>query len=219
MDDNKAPRLVKADGERMTPAEAPMTRSEFLAAVQMIVGGQQAQTAAQDQKQTALVDALQHIRADINKGEYNIANFPNISAFNPRGENTTVGGVARPPLKGEILWVGTPVVWHEQTYDELRLLHQLEPGVYHNGEWIVRDMEPGVKGSRKYYVHFPNLDPDKRADLPNGYWDYNATDDDGTPLIGMDQDNPTKKGRLVTGMELMLREMVEAAKHRQPVSA
>jgi len=127
--------------------------------------------------------------------------------------------VPRPPLKGEIQWVGTPVVWHEQTYDELRYLNLIEPGEYHNGEWIVRDLQPGVKGSRKLYVHFPNLDPDKRADLPNGYWDASAKDEDGVPLIGQDLNNPLRKGRLVTGMEQMLREMVEEAAARQPISA
>jgi hypothetical protein len=213
------PVLVKKDGERMTPADAPMSRSEFLAAVQMIVGGQQAASDTANAKTDAVVDALQHIRSDINKGEYNIANFPNISAFNPRGENKTVGGRPRPPLKGEIAWVGTPVVWHEQTYDEIQLLNQIEAGTYHNGEWTVRDMTPGVKGSRKLLVTFPCKTHDERANLPSGYWDYNAKNEDGTAILGDDLNEPTKRGRRVTGMEVMLREMVEEAKSRQAVSA
>src|SRR6185436_4489942 len=126
------PVLVKKDGERITPNDAPMTRGEFMEAIRMVVGGQSAASEAANAKTDAVVDALQHIRADINKGEYNIANFANVSAFNPRGENKTVGGVPRHPLKGEIAWVGTPIVWHEQTYDELLLLNQLEAGQYHN---------------------------------------------------------------------------------------
>lgn len=203
----------------MTPADAPMTRSEFLAAVQMIVGGQQAASEVANAKTDAVVDALQHIRADINKGEYNIANFPNISVFNPRGENATVGGVPRNPLKGEIAWAGTPLVWHEHTFEEIELLNQLEPGEYHGAQWIVRDLQPGVRGTRKLRVDFPCKEQDQRADLPNGYWDASAKDERGQPLVGQDLDNPARKGRLVTGMELMLREMVEEAQSRHAVSA
>ena len=213
------PRLRKPDGTAITPAEAPMSRADFLEAVKLIVAAQGAAADTQGQKTDAVVDALQHIRADINKGEYNIANFPNKSAFNPRGENKTVGGVPRPPLKGEVAWVGTPVVWHEQTYDEIQLFNQIEPGIYHNGEWTVTDLHPGVKGSRKLRVDFSCKTPDERANLPSGYWDASAKDEDGVPLVGMDPDNPLRKGRLVTGQELMLREMVEEAASRVPVSA
>ena len=212
------PRLVKKDGSTMTPADAPMSRADFLAAVQMIVSAQGASSDVQSQKTDAVVDALQHIRADINKGEYNIANFPNKSAFNPRGENKTVGGVPRPMLKGEVSWVGTPVVWHEQTYDEMVLLNEIEAGIYHNGEWTVTDMTPGVKGSRKLYVHFPNKTTDERANLPSDYWDYNARDENGEVFVGMDDNEPTKRGRRVSGMEIMLREMVETAKARVAVT-
>ena len=215
----QAPRLVKADGSTMTPADAPMTRSEFMEAIKLIVGGQAQASETANAKTDAVVDALQHIRADLNKGEYNIANFPNISAFNPRGENKTVGGVPRNPLKGEIAWIGTPIVWHEQTYDELELLNQLEPGIYHNGEWIVRDLQPGVKGARKLLVMFPNMETDQRAELPNGYWDASAKDEAGRPLVGQDPNNLARTGRQVTGMELMLREMVEEAKARESVPA
>lgn len=215
------PRLIKGDGTTQTPGDTPMTRNEFLEAVKAIVAMQAGAADVAAQKTDAVVDALQHIRSDINKGEYNIANFPNVSAFNPLGENKTVGGRPRPqfPKNTTISWVGTPVIWHEQTYEEMVLLLQLEPGIYHNGEWVVVDRQPGVRGSKDYRVDFPCKTADERSALPSDYWDANAKDEDGTPLIGLDPDNPHRKGRRVTGMEIMLREMVEEAASRVPATA
>lgn len=192
----QAPRLVKPDGERTTPSEAAITRSDMIEIVKAIVGGQQAVAEAQDAKQEALVDALQHIRADINKGEYNIANFPNKSVFNPEGELHA----PRPAIVGEVSWVGTPCIGLELTRQEIELLNQIQPGKYHHEQWVVRDLQPDIRGVRKLRVDFPNKETDQRAELPGGYWD------------------PREK-RQVTGMEQMLREMVEEAAQRQPVSA
>ncbi len=220
------PRLVKTDGSTMTPTEAPLTVGNALELFKALLAENRASQveAAQiqaDAFQQAQLAVAKKLQAEAESAdEKAMKTFTNRSAFNPQGENPLIDGLSpRPKLVGEILWVGTPVVPHEQTRWEIELLNQIEAGAYHNGEWVVRDMEPGVKGSRKLYVHFPNLDPDKRADLPNGYWDSQAKDAAGVPFQGMDQQNPLRKGRLVTGMEQMLRGMVEAAAARQPISA
>lgn len=213
------PRLVGKDGERKTPGDASMTRSDFMEALKLVVGGFQdamvSANTAQNEKTDALALLLKKSKDEFERNdEHYQKTFLNRSAFNPRGEHPEFG-VPRDPIKGEILWIGTRCIWHEHTYDEIVLLNQLESGVYHNGEWVVKDMEPDVKGSRKLYVQFPNLDPDKRAELPNGYWDSTAKDEHGVVFTGMDLNNPARKGRQVTGMELMLREMVEEAKSRK----
>ncbi len=223
---DQAPRLVKADGERITPADAPLTVGNAMEMFKALLDANRAsqveaaqiQAEAFQNAQLALAKKLQEEAES--EDQKALKTFKNRSAFNPRGENALVDGTRpRPRLHGEVLWVGTPVVWHEQTREGIDLLSQLQPGVYHDGEWVVRDMEPGVKGSRKLYVHFPNLDPDTRASLPTSRWDFNAKDEDGVPLVGQDLTNPTKKGRLVTGMEEMLREMGEEAAARQAVPA
>lgn len=215
MANEQTPTLVKKDGERVTPAQAAVTREDMLEIVKAIVGGQQAASEAANAKTDAVVDALQHIRADINKGEYNIANFPNVSAFNPLGENATVGGTPRPALIGEVAWVGTPCVAHEMTAQEIALMNRLQPGEYHNAQWVVTDQQPGVRGTRKLRVDFPNKEQDQRADLPNGY--FHPTEkvpmrDDLTGEVKMTR-------RWVTGMEQMLQEMVDEAESRNAVLA
>lgn len=225
---SEEPRLVTKDGDRKTPSEATLTRSDFLEMVKLMVGGMQdamtTQAAAQNEKTDALALLIKKSKEEMERNDqHHMLTFKNISVFNPRGDNAEAFPDEcrkRDLIKGEVLWVGTRLIWHECTYEELVLLNQLESGTYHGGEWIVKDMEPDVKGSRKLYVQFPNLDPDKRAELPNGYWDANAKDENGQPLVGMDLNNPLRKGRQVTGMEMMLREMVEeAASRKQPAVA
>jgi hypothetical protein len=205
------PRLVGKDGERKTPSEAVATRTDLIAFGEAIGSGihRLAETTAEAAKaaQEANVKAFGDLRDDLKKGEYNIANFPNTSAFNPEGEKDA----PRPKLNGMVLWVGTPVVEHEQTREELELLNQLEPGIYHGGDWKVVDLQPGVKGDRLLRVDFPCNTTDKLMALPTDYWDASA------PYIGRDPKRPTRKGRLVTGQEIMLREMVDEAAARRPV--
>jgi hypothetical protein len=216
------PRLVGKDGERKTPGDVSLTRSEFMEAMRMMAEGIQgavtAQMAAQDAKTDALAQLLAKSKEEFERNDTNyLRSFKNVSVFNPRGENALVGGVSRSPINGEVFWVGNRVVWHEQTFEEITLLNQLESGVYHGGEWIVRNLSPDVRGTRSLRVDFPNMTSDERARLPNDYWDYQARDDNGQVWVGQDPHNPEKKGRRVTGMEIMLREMVEEAAARRPV--
>lgn len=156
------PVLVKKDGERQAVAST-MTRDELLAGMQMIAeairSGQQGQAAQAGE----LADAMAQIKSDMHKGDYNIANFPDRSVFNPKGELHA----PRPEINGEVFWVGTLMNAREHTHPEIDLINALQPGTYHGGKWQVIDMIPGQRGKRKLLVKFPCKDADERASLPS----------------------------------------------------
>lgn len=90
--------------------------------------------------------------------------YPGISAFNPQGEFKH----PRPVLNGHVFWVGTPLHAGELTREEIELVNALVPGDYHGGQWVVRDLAPGVKNPehRRLSVEFQCRDNDQRQDLP-----------------------------------------------------
>jgi hypothetical protein len=114
--------------------------------------------------QNAVFDKLQ---GESKYGEWNIANFPDRSAFNRLGENEKVGGLARPKLEGMVFWVGTPMDEREMSRDEIDAANAIKPGRYHGGQWQVRDLAPGQTGTRALLVVFPCAEPDQRASLPS----------------------------------------------------
>jgi len=95
---------------------------------------------------------------------WDIAKFPARSALNPRGEKDH----PRDQLVGEVHWVGFKLSEAELTPDEIALVNALEPGVYHDGQWVVKDLQPGMRdrAHRKLLVLFPCAQ-DQRGDLPS----------------------------------------------------
>jgi hypothetical protein len=224
MAEQKEPTLVKPDGTRQTTSETPVSRADFLAAVQAIVGGvtetqrEQIATLAEaigsvraegETRTTQIAQSLAEIKADMHKGDYNIANFPGVSAFNPLGEKAH----PRPTLKGEVSWMGDPVRESDYTAHELALFNQITKGVYHNGQWEVIDLQPGRAG-RRLFVKFPCADKDQAAQLPGSY--LHPTEKE--PVYNPETQQTEMRARVVTGVEQMLREMVETAAARDRVS-
>lgn len=161
------PQLVTKDGERK-PVGSTMTRDELLEAIKLVVGGQQQaeEIVRQVARQTAadVSSAIyDRMEGQLRDGEWNIKNYPARSVLNPLGEKDH----PRPDIHGEIFWVGTLLRKDEHTREEIELLNKLQPGVYHNGEWKVIDMAPGVRNQRKLLVVFPCADRDKRSELPS----------------------------------------------------
>ncbi len=203
MAQDQTPRLVKPDGERMAPADAPLTLGNAFEMFKALLAENRASA-----EESARIQAEAFASAQLamkkkldeeaeSEDQKALKSFKNRSVFNPYAEDCR----PRPEIKGEIAWLGTPCLRAEQTREEIELLNQLQPGLYHNGEWKVIDQTPGVKGSRKLLVMFPCMDPDQRAALPGGYTD-------------------PQTGRFVTGMEQMLREMVtEHARRTESVVA
>ncbi len=155
------PVLVKKDGER-TPVASTMTRDELFAAMQMLIQSQQAGQATTDAKVEHIADAMAQIKSDMHKGDYNIANFADRSAFNPKGERDH----PRPEIVGEVLMFGAPLDEREMTHDEITYANKIVPGIYHNGAWKVIDKAPH-SGTRKLLVDIPCKEPDQRASLPS----------------------------------------------------
>lgn len=178
--------LLKPTGQ----SEAQMATMATLMAEAMA----KAVTTAVTEAQNAIFDKMS---GESKYGEWNIANFPDRSVFNPQGENPAL--LPRPALNGDVLWVGTPMDERENTRFEIDYANQLEAGIFHSGKWIVTDLAPG-QGKRALLVVFPCVEPDHRAALPSGYFDR------------------TEK-RHVTGMEVMLREMVEEAASKRAARA
>src|SRR5690349_17835207 len=75
---------------------------------------------------------------------WNLANYPAISAFNPKGEKDA----PRPDILGEVFWLGFLLQKEELTPAEIALVNQLEPGHYHDGQWVVKDLQPGVRDKK-----------------------------------------------------------------------
>lgn len=157
-----APVLVKKDGERQ-PVASTMTRDEMFELVKVLVQGQQGAAASANAQIGEIADAMAQIKSDQHKGDYNLANFPDRSVFNPKGERDA----PRPEIDGEVFWVGTLMDAREHTPEEIALINALQPGTYHGGKWQVIDMIPGQRGKRKLLVKFPCKDADERASLPS----------------------------------------------------
>jgi hypothetical protein len=148
--------LLKPSGQN----EAMLASMATLMAEAMATAVTKATTDAQN----AVFDKMS---GETKYGEWNIANFPDRSAFNRKGENEKVGGLARPRLNGMVFWVGTPMDEREMTREEIEAANAIVPGLYHGGQWKVRDLAPGQTGTRALLVVFPCADPDQRAGLPS----------------------------------------------------
>lgn len=100
---------------------------------------------------------------------WNEANYPAISAFNPTCDKAN----PRPELHGDIYWAGYLLRGDELVREEIELLNQVQPGSYrmrdrggNDQPFIVRDLDPTVRGSRRLLVLFPCTDTDQRHNLP-----------------------------------------------------
>lgn len=100
---------------------------------------------------------------------WNEAKYPAISAFNPAGDKAN----PRPELQGDIYWAGYLLRGDELVREEIELLNQVQPGSYrmrdrggNDQPFIVRDLDPTVRGSRRLLVLFPCTDTDQRHNLP-----------------------------------------------------
>ena len=100
---------------------------------------------------------------------WNEAKYPAISAFNPDGDKAN----PRPELNGDIYWAGYLYRGDELTREEINLLNQMHPGNFSirdrggaNQPFIVKDLDPGVRGSRRLLILFPCTDTDQRHNLP-----------------------------------------------------
>jgi hypothetical protein len=171
----KDPVLVTGDGERKAPAitreelyellkptgqnEAQMAMMATLMAEAMAAAVAKATTDAQNA-------IFEKMSGESKYGDWNVAKFPDRSAFNPKGDNESVGGYARPTLNGHVFWVGTPMDEREMTRDEIEAANAIVPGHYHNGQWKVTNLAPG-QGTRALLVTFPCVAPDARSSLPS----------------------------------------------------
>lgn len=79
----------------------------------------------------------------------------------------------RPELKGDVYWAGYLLRGDELTREEIDLLNQVQPGSYrmrdrggNDQPFIVRDLDPTVRGSRRLLILFPCTDTDQRHNLP-----------------------------------------------------
>jgi len=96
--------------------------------------------------------------------------YPAISNFNPLGDKAH----PRPELNGDIYWAGYLLRGDELTHAEIDLVNQLRPGAYEirarDGQdlpFVVRDLDPGSKNSRRLLVLFPCTTADQRHALPS----------------------------------------------------
>lgn len=165
-----APRLVGADGVAK-PVASTMTRDELFSAIKLLAdaigGARQADASLADTLTKGIADAFERMEGKFRDrdGNWNIANYPARSVFNPLGDNAEVGGLPRPHLEGDVFWVGTPMDEREMTREEIELANQIEPGIYHGGQWKVINLAPG-QHKRALLVVFPCAEPDARGSLP-----------------------------------------------------
>jgi hypothetical protein len=157
------PQMAK-DEPQKAATEAPVTREELLTLVQALVASNSLTAdKVREIATAATIDAY-----DKTSGKnWNIADYPRISHFNPRGDKDH----PRDRLIGEVFWLGFKLSEAELTQGEIALVNQLEPGLYGpDGTWVVKDMQPGTndRSKRKLLVIFPNKDEDARARLPQG---------------------------------------------------
>jgi hypothetical protein len=170
----KEPMLVTAEGERKPTA---ITREELFELLKPS-GQNEAQMATlatmmAEAMATAVAKAtadaqnavFEKMSGETKYGEWNIANFPDRSVFNPLGDNAKTG-LPRPELNGEIFWVGTPMDEREMSREEIELANELRPGIYHGGQWKVTNLAPGMN-KRALLVVFPCVEPDQRSSLPS----------------------------------------------------
>lgn len=163
-----APRLVTGDGERK-PVASTMTRDELLDAIKLIVGSQRtaeeiATNVAREVASDVASAVFERMEGKTRHGDWNIARFPDRSAFNPQGENPELN--PRPELLGEIFWVGTPMDEREMSREEIEAANEIQPGIYHGGQWKVVNLAPGMH-KRALLVVFPCVEPDQRSSLPS----------------------------------------------------
>jgi hypothetical protein len=164
-----AARLVMPDGERK-PVASTMTRDELLDAIKLIVGSQRtaeeiATSVAREVASDVAASVFDRMEGKTRHGDWNIANFPERSVFNPQGDHPSLG-LPRPELDGEVFWVGTPMDEREMSREEIEAANAIRPGVYHNGQWKVINLAPGMN-KRALLVVFPCVEPDQRSSLPS----------------------------------------------------
>lgn len=147
--------LLKPTGqnEAMLAQLVPMMAEAMAAAV----------AKATTDAQNAVFDKLQ---GETKYGNWNVANYPARSVFNPKGDHPEKG-LPRPEVNGHVFWVGTLMDSREMTHEEIDLTNKLVPGRFHGGAWKVTDLAPGQTGTRALLVTFPCADPDMRANLPS----------------------------------------------------
>lgn len=145
---------------------APVTMNDLLALVRELVAGNRLDTAAIADIVQGAAKASADAAADVfekTSGQWwDLRKFPQVSAFNKAGEKDH----PKDDLRGEIFWVGYRLHKDELTPTEIGLLNRLQPGAYHAGEWIVRDLLPDVPNTRKLLVLFPCKDEASRLALP-----------------------------------------------------
>lgn len=152
------------DDSKPAPAEAPISRDELLAVVQALVASN-ALTAdkVREIATSATLDAAEKASGKF----WDERNYPRVSVFNPLGDKDH----PRDQIVGEVFWLGHLLQRDELTQNEIALLNALEPGIYGpNGDWIVRDLAPGLRdrAKRRLLVIFPCTDEAARARLPQG---------------------------------------------------
>jgi hypothetical protein len=156
--------MAKDEPQKTAAAEAPLGREELLSVVrELVAAGQMTTEKVREIVATTTIDAYDKASGK----NWNIANYPRISHFNPRGDKDH----PRDRLIGEVFWLGFKLSEAELTQGEIALVNQLEPGLYGpDGTWVVKDMQPGTndRSKRKLLVIFPNKDEDARARLPQG---------------------------------------------------
>jgi hypothetical protein len=153
--------MSKEEQKPAPPAPEPpaVTIQDVLALVREMFAANQLNAASiaemQAKANAEVFDKLQGTWWDVTK-------FPGVSAFNRQGDKAN----PRPELLGEIFWCGYLLHKDELTHEEINLLNQLQPGIYHDGKWLVMNLEPGVPNARRLLVAFPCKGTDALATLP-----------------------------------------------------
>lgn len=173
--------MAKDEQKPTPPAEqpaqsAPITINDLLALVREMVSANRMDAAAVAEVATkAGADVFEKLSGQW----WDIGKYPGVSVFNPLGEKHT----PRPELVGHVFWLGYLLHKDELTKAEIDLVNQLRPGLYHNGQWMVMNLRPGVANTQELLVLFPCKDPDVRANLPRSMTEMLREMVEGVPAL------------------------------------
>lgn len=175
--------MAKDEQKPTPPAEpppaataTPLTVEALLAVVRELVTANRMDAAAVAEVATkAGADVFEKLSGQW----WDIRAYPNVSAFNPQGEKAN----PRPDIHGEIFWLGYMLHKDELTATEIDWINKLQPGIYHNGQWMVMNLLPGVTTARKLLVLFPCREEDSRANLPRSMSEMLREMVEGVPAL------------------------------------
>jgi hypothetical protein len=160
--------------ETHTVASAPLTTTDFLAAVDLLIksrGPEVAQGLSADQLKEILASTAQSAAQGMQKAlKPENPTAPNVSAYNPTGEAkptlcyTAPDGTVRPR---KTFFVGAKMDADLLTPLEVALFNRFTTNkIARNGKWTATLKQNG--NDQELHVYVPHKEMDQRLDLPNG---------------------------------------------------